>query len=283
MKRALSASALVVFTLLTGPGVLAQGKMQPAPPDAVAATVNGHKIMESDLTSLHENLPPQYRQIPFEQLRAQLLERLIEQKLVADAARKEGLQNRPEIQKRIQMNTESLLHEAYIEEKIQSAATEAKVRDAYQKSIALEPKREEVRARHILLKTREEAVAIIVEVKGGADFAEVARKKSTGPSSRSGGDLGFFTSEQMVPPFSKAAFALKPGEITSEPVQTQFGWHVIKVEERRFAGASSYEEASDKIRSDLRNKAYENLLTELRGKAKVDITGGGASKIQPVR
>jgi peptidyl-prolyl cis-trans isomerase C len=282
MKRALFVSASLIFTLLTGAAAHAQDKT-PAPPDTLAATVNGQPIMDSDVMALHQSLPPQYRQIPFEQLRGQLLERLIEQKLVSEAARKEGLLKRSDIQKRIEMVTESMLHEIYIEEKIGGAVTEAKVRDAYQKSIPLESKREEVRARHILVKTREAAVAIIVEVNGGADFADVARKKSTGPSGRNGGDLGFFTSEQMVPAFSKAAFALKPGEVTSEPVQTQFGWHVIKVEEKRMAGASSFEESADKIRADLRTKAYEKAISDLRAKATIDITGGGASKIQPLR
>ena len=281
MKRALSTSALLILALLAGGAADAQ-TISPAPPDAVAATVNGQAVMESDLTSLHQSLPPQYRQIPFEQLRGQLLDRLVEQKIVVEAARKEGLPKRPDIRKRIDMVTEGLLHEIYIEEKVEGAVTDAKVRDAYQKSIALEPKREEVRARHILMKTREAAVAIIVEIKGGADFAEVARKKSTGPSSRNGGDLGFFSSEQMVPAFSKAAFGLKAGEVTAEPVQTQFGWHVIKVEEKRVAGASSFEEAAEKIRTELRNKAYEQAISELRSKAKIDITGGG-STIQPLR
>jgi peptidyl-prolyl cis-trans isomerase C len=282
MKRALSTSALLYFTLLAGAAAFAQDKSA-APPDAAAATVDGQVIMDSDVMALHRSLPPQYRQIPFEQLREQLLERLIEQKIVAAAARREGLLNRPDIRKRIEMVTESVLHEIYIEARIQGAVTEARVRDAYQKSIALEPKREEVHARHILVKTREAAVAIIVEVKGGADFAEVAKKKSTGPSARNGGDLGFFTSDQMVPPFSEAAFALKPGEVTAEPVQTQFGWHVIKVEGKRVAGASSFEESADKIRTEMRNKAYEEAVSALRAKAAVDVIGGGAPKIQPLR
>lgn len=283
MRRALGASALLIATLIATTPAHAQIKAVPAGADAVAATVNGHKIMESDVAALHQSLPPQYRQIPLEELRGQLLDRLVEQKMVADAARKEGLLERPDIRKRLEMVTEGLLHDAYIEERIASAVTEAKVREEYQKSIALESKREEIRARHILVKTREDAVAVIVEVQGGADFAEVARRKSTGPSSRNGGDLGFFGEGQMVPAFSKAAFALNPGEITSEPVQTQFGWHVIKLEERRVAGSSSFEQAAGKIREELRKKAYDQAIAEIRAKSKVEIKGSGASTIQRVQ
>jgi peptidyl-prolyl cis-trans isomerase C len=157
------------------------------------------------------------------------------------------------------------------------------VKDQYQKSIALESKHEEVRARHILVKTKAEAMAVIAEVKGGADFAAVAKAKSTGPSGRNGGDLGYFGFKQMVRPFSEVAFALKPGDFTVEPVKTQFGWHVIKVEDRRVAGSQNFEQASQKIRQELTDRAYKDTLAGLRARAKIEIMGGGVSKIQPLR
>ena len=159
--------------------------------------------------------------------------------------------------------------------------TDARLHEEYQKAVALEPKREEVRARHILVKTKEEAAAVIAELKAGGDFAEIAKKKSSDPSGRAGGDLGFFTREQMVPTFSEAAFKLKPGEYTTEPVQSQFGWHVIRVEERRVAGARKYEDMVDDLRQTLSEKAYEGIVGDLRTKAKVVIVG--ASKIQPLQ
>ncbi len=126
-------------------------------------------------------------------------------------------------------------------------------------------------------------MAVIAEVKGGADFSAVAKAKSTGPSGRNGGDLGYFGFKQMVPPFSKVAFALKPGEFTTEPVKTQFGWHVIKVEDRRVAGSGNFEQASQKIRQELTEKAYQDTLAGLRAKAKINVMGSGISKIQPLQ
>ena len=236
--------------------------------------------MNSDVQEFYKRLPPQYQQVPLEQLQPQLVQRLIDQKVVADAARKAGFLKRPDIQRRIASVTESILNDIYMSERVNSVVTEQRVRDTYQKSIALGPKKEEVRARHILLKTKAEAMAVIGELKGGADFAGLAKSKSTGPSGRSGGDLGYFEFKQMVPPFSQAAFALKPGDITNEPVQTQFGWHVIKVEDRRVSGAGNYEEAAGKIRQEMSDKVFQETIGGLRAKAKVSITSAGGSKIK---
>ena len=282
MKRALIASAVLAVCLYASAPLSAQSTKPAAPKDLVVATVNGEPIMESDIQVFHKNLGPQYQQIPFEQLRAQLIERMIDQAIVANAARKEGYHKRPDVQQRLASFTQSILNDVYMADKIKAAVTDAKVRDLYHKSIALELKTEEVRARHILVKTKAEAMAVIAEIKGGADFAAVAKAKSTGPSGRNGGDLGFFGFKQMVPPFSKVAFALKPGEFTTEPVKTQFGWHVIKVEDRRVAGSQNFEQASQKIRQELTDQAYKDTLAGLRAKAKVNLMGG-TSKIQPLR
>ena len=282
MKRALIASAVLAVCLYASAPLSAQSTKPAAPKDLVVATVNGEPIMESDIQVFHKNLGPQYQQIPFEQLRAQLIERMIDQAIVANAARKEGYHKRPDVQQRLASFTQSILNDVYMADKIKAAVTDAKVRDLYHKSIALESKTEEVRARHILVKTKAEAMAVIAEIKGGADFAAVAKAKSTGPSGRNGGDLGFFGFKQMVPPFSKVAFALKPGEFTTEPVKTQFGWHVIKVEDRRVAGSQNFEQASQKIRQELTDQAYKDTLAGLRAKAKVNLMGG-TSKIQPLR
>ncbi len=281
MKRALIASAVLVVSLYASGPLSAQSGTPTTPMDLVAATVNGQPIMESDIQSFHQNLPPEYQQVPLEQIRSQLLERLIDQVVVASAARKEGYHKRPDVQRRVATITQSILNDVYMAEKVKAAVTDAKVRDLYHKSIAFESKREEVRARHILLKTKAEAMAVIAEINGGADFAAVAKAKSTGPSGRNGGDLGYFGFKQMVPPFSKVAFSLKPGEFTTEPVKTQFGWHVIKVEDRRIAGSGNFEQASNQIRQKLSEQAYKDTLAGLRAKAKISIIG--SSKIQPLR
>jgi peptidyl-prolyl cis-trans isomerase C len=283
MKRALIASAVLAISLYASVPASAQSMAPTAPKDMVAATVNGQPIMESDIQAFYKNLPPQYQQVPLEQLRSQILEKLIDQTIVANAARQEGYHKRPEVQRRLAAFTESVLNDVYISDKIRASVTDAKIKDQYQKSIALEAKTEEVRARHILVKTKAEAMVIIADIQGGADFAGVAKAKSTGPSSRNGGDLGYFGFKQMVPPFSKAAFAMKPGEVTTEPVKTQFGWHIIKVEDRRVAGSQNFEQASQKIRQELSERAYKDTLAGLRAKAKIDVMGGGTSKIQPLQ
>ena len=283
MKRALIASAVLAVSIYASAPLSAQSTAPAAPIDLVVATVNGEPIMESDIKAFYKNLPSQYQQVPLEQIRSQLIERLIEQAIVANAARKEGYHKRPDVQRRLATVTQSILNDVYIAEKIKAAVTDAKVKDQYQKSIALESKTDEVRARHILMKTKPEAMAIIADIKGGADFAAVAKAKSTGPSGRNGGELGYFGFKQMVPPFSKAAFALKPGEFTTEPVKTQFGWHIIKVEDRRVAGSQNFEQASQKIRQELSQQAYKDTLAGLRAKTRIDVMGGGTSKIQPLQ
>lgn len=283
MKRAFIACAMLAVSVTLPVSGYAQKKAPPAQKDLVVATVNGKPIMNSDVQEFYKRLPPQYQQVPLEQLQPQLIERLIDQMVVADAARKAGFLKRPDIQRRIASVTESILNDIYMSERVNSVVTETRVRDAYQKSIALEPKKEEVRARHILVKTKAEAMAIIAELKGGADFAGLAKSKSTGPSGRSGGDLGYFGFKQMVPPFSQAAFSLKPGEITHEPVKTQFGWHIIKVEDRRVSGSGNYEEAAGKIRQELTDKIFQETVSGLRAKAKIDITSAGGSKIKLLR
>ena len=283
MKRAFIACAVLAASITLPASTYAQNKAPPAAKNIVLATVNGRAIMTSDVQEFYKRLPPQYQQIPLDQLQPQLIERLIDQMVVADAARKAGYLKRPDIQKRIASLTESILNDTYMSERVNSVVTEKRIRDAYQKSIALEAKTEEVRARHILVKTKAEAMAVIAELKGGADFAGLAKSKSTGPSGRSGGDLGYFGFKQMVPPFSQAAFSLKPGEITTEPVKTQFGWHVIKVEDRRVSGASSYEAAAGKIRQEMSDKVFQETVGGLRAKAKVTITSSGGSNIKPLR
>ena len=250
--------------------------------DFVVATINGMPIMESNIKNFHTTLPPQYRQLPYQQIRGQLIERVIEQQLIADAARKRGFHNTPTHKNRIASIERSLLNEAYMSQALASEITEANIREIYQKSIALQPKSTEVRARHILVNTKTEAMEVISQLLKGADFLKLAKEKSTGPSGKNGGDLGYFGPGQMVPPFSKAAFKLNKGEFTKEPVKTQFGYHVIKVEDRRVSGKTTYEQASKNIRADLQEKIFKRIISGLRANAKIEMKGG-TSKIQLLR
>ena len=131
------------------------------------------------------------------------------------------------------------------------------------------PAKQEVHARHILVETEDEAKAIAAELKKGADFAELAKKKSKDPGASDGGDLGFFTKEQMVPEFSAVAFTLEPGKI-SDPVKSQFGWHIIKVEEKRNRKAPDFEQVKAQIENYVTRKAQADYVAKLREAAKVE-------------
>lgn len=285
MKRAMLAGAVLALTTLGTAPLHAQQQAPGAgsPQDAIVATIDGEEIRTSDVRIFYENLPPQFREVPLETVFLQLIERLIDQRLIAKAAHRVGIAARPEVKKRIEFVILGVLNQIYMDERVKSVVTQSRLRDEYQKRIALDPKREEVRARHILVKTRAEAMIIIADLEKGADFVTLAKAKSTGPSGRNGGDLGFFADGQMVPPFSKVAFALKAGEYSRTPVKTQFGWHIIKVEDRRISGRRSFEELSGELRQSLTQQVFESTVRDLRSTAKIDIRVSGPSKIQPIR
>lgn len=279
-RAALIVAALVLPLLAAAPAHAQDGAAVPAG-SATVATVDDATITADEVQSVYDGLPPQYRQVPIEQLYPQIIERLVDRKLLAAAAREAGLDKTPAFRKQMERLTEGALQEAYLRDQVEPRLTEERLREEYRRRTAQEPKREEVRASHILLRTREDAAAAIEEIRGGADFAAVARDKSLDPAGRGGGDLGFFTRDQMVKPFSDAAFALKPGEMTNRPVETQFGWHVIRVEDRRTSRARPFEEMEDEIRQSVIESTYDEAVERLRSAA--TITTPGVSRIQPVQ
>ncbi|MGI9464977.1 MAG: peptidylprolyl isomerase, partial [Aestuariivirgaceae bacterium] len=164
------------------------------------------------------------------------------------------------------------LRDAYVENNVTSKITDEQVRARYDDVIGKQPAETEIRARHILSKTEDEAKAIIAELDKGGDFAELAKAKSTGPSGPRGGDLGFFGKGQMVPQFEKAAFALEPGAHSPAPVQTQFGWHVIKIEESREKPKPAFDTVKDQVRNAIAGERIQAALQELRAKVKIERT-----------
>lgn len=277
MKRAILTAALAVVPFIASPAI-AQTSPAPGQEDAVVATVDGEKIYASDVMTMYETLPDQYKQAGLAQMADQIVERLIEQTLVANAARTSGLANSDLVKRRIKMLTDGVLQQTYLEEKIGGKLTDEKLKEAYRQQVSGADRPEEIRARHILVKTEAEAKKIISELGDKGDFAAAAKKYSTGPSGAKGGDLGFFADGMMVPEFSKAAFALKSGEMTKAPVKTQFGWHIIKVEERRQVEAQPFNEVAPDIRRELGRKAYENIVSDLRAKAKITRPGAAPAK-----
>lgn len=237
----------------------------------VVATVNGMEITEGDLAVAGEEYGAQFGNLPEPQRRAALLSALIEIRLLASQAEEKGLADGEDFAKRMAFLRQQALHAAFIEKVVDGAVSEDEVRASYDKQIADAPAVNEVRARHILVKTKEEAEAIIKQLEEGGNFEEIAKEKSTDGAAANGGDLGYFTSGQMVPEFEKAAFALNPGEHSKEPVETQFGFHVIKVEDKRAKQPPAFDAVKDRVRSMLVREKYVEEVSALRDAAEVDV------------
>ncbi|MBY0431337.1 MAG: peptidylprolyl isomerase [Rhodospirillales bacterium] len=236
--------------------------------DPVVAVVNGKDIHKSKLVETQRALPP-LRQVPMEAVYDQLLEHVINSQILLTEARKANLQDDPDVKKKLKEIEEQLVQNAFLKKKIDGQITDESMKASYDQTVKGMPPREEVKARHILVDKEDAAKEIIGQLKSGASFEDLAKSKSADPAGQNGGDLGYFAKEDMVPAFSEAAFALKPGQITETPVKTQFGWHVIKVEDRRTAPPPKFEEVKDQIRSQMTEDAALKVVGELRSKAEV--------------
>ncbi len=243
---------------------------QPAAGDVVVARVDGRPIYRSGFMAVYQNLSPQAQQYGMATIYPVLLERLVDEKLLAAVAVKEIPADDPEFVKQVRQMTEKAVTEIFFTRRIDAAVNDESIRARYEKSLAEFEPVEEVSARHILLKTEEKAKEVLAIVQGGGDFAEAAKEHSTGPSGSNGGDLGFFGREQMVPVFSEAAFALQPGEIAPEPVKSEFGWHIIKVDARRQTESPSFEEKREELSAELTREVATALLDNLRGNARIE-------------
>ena len=249
----------------------AAGTLPPGNP--IVARVDGVELHLSDVEAAQQNLPPQAQKLPLEQIYPMLLDRLVDGALITEAGRKEHLDQDPDVQSRLKRYEDRLIQEAYLNRAIKQAETEDRLKARYQDLLKEKAGHEEVHARHILLATEEEAKSVIAQLDKGADFAALAKQYSTDPNAQSGGDLGYFGHDDMVAEFADAAFALPAGQYTKTPVKTEFGWHVIKVEDRRLSKPPSFEEARDELSQDLARDIIEAKLQALRGAAKIEEFG----------
>lgn len=245
----------------------------------VLATVNGLEITEGDLSTAGEEYSAQFGNLPEPQRRAALLSALIEIRLLASEAQKRDFDKTAAFDRRMTFLREQALHTVFIDKVINEAVSEEEVRASYDKQVADAPAVNETKARHILVKTRDEAEAIIKELDEGGDFEAIAKEKSTDGAAGNGGDLGYFSEGQMVPEFEKAAFALNPGEYSQEPVETQFGFHVIKVEDRRAKQPPAFEAVKERVRSVLVRDEYVSQVSALRDAATIDVKNEELKKI----
>jgi len=241
--------------------------------DPVVAIVNGFEFHMSDISRARRQLPAQAQQYPVATAYNFLLNNLVNTRLVAAAARKEGLDKEDDVSKQIRRIEDQILHQEYLAKRVAGAVTEERLKDSYQSYVKNNPVGEEVHARHILVQTREQALEVIGRLNKGEDFAALARTVSTGPSGKQGGDLGYFTAGRMVPAFSAAAFNIRPGTFTAKPVKTQFGWHIIKVEDKRSQKPKSFEEVRAQLRDRIAKELSDGVVAELRKAADVKTFG----------
>ena len=253
------------FLAMAGAGLAANETRIPV------ATVNGDTIWFDDVMDQAERLPDQFRQMPLANYFGQLVSEMVDARLAAHAARQEKFDQKPAIAASMKQAADRILAEKWISDAVAREITEASIEKAYQAYVADTTSREQVTASHILVETEDAAKAVIKELAAGADFATLAKAKSTGPSGPNGGVLGSFGRGQMVPAFETAAFALADGAISSTPVQTQFGWHVIKVDTKTVAPAPSLDEMRNQLLQTLSTQAVGRVLEELRAKQTITI------------
>ncbi|MDD5585981.1 MAG: peptidylprolyl isomerase [Alphaproteobacteria bacterium] len=239
--------------------------------DPVVARVNGQEIHRSEVLRELETMGPQAQQMPAQVLYPQLLQKMIVTKLVAAKGYEQKVQNEKEVKDRLKDAETQIVADIYVRQAVQPKITDEKINARYKELAAKYKPEDEVRARHILVQTEAEANDVLKQVKDGADFAKLASEKSkdTG-SAKQGGDLGYFTRNVMVKPFADAAFAMKVGEISEKPVKTDFGYHVIKVEDRRKSSAPPLAEVKDQITNQLGQEMVAQLVKDLEAKAKIE-------------
>jgi len=259
------------FLSLPALGLVAAMAMPAAAQDAntVVATVNGTEITVGHMIVARATLPAQFQELPDEVLFNGILEQLVQQTLLAQDFDGE-LPNRAVLS--IENETRSLTAGEVLEELFQRTLTPEAIQTAYDARFEGSEPTREYNASHILVETEEAAKAVKEEIEGGADFAATAREKSTGPSGPNGGQLGWFGTGAMVPSFEAAVIALEPGQV-SDPVQTQFGWHVIILNETRVQEQPPLESMRQELEGELREAALDAYITELETGATIDQSG----------
>jgi peptidyl-prolyl cis-trans isomerase C len=237
--------------------------------DPVVARANGVDIHESDLAFAEEEIGSNMPQMPPEQKRDYLITYLTDVVIVSQAAEKQKLGDRDDVKRRLTFDRNRVLMEAMLTDVAKAALTDDAMHKVYDEAIKQMPSEEEVHARHILVASEDEAKAIEDQLKKGGDFAALAKEKSKDPGAADGGDLGYFTKDQMVPEFADAAFKLDKGQI-SDPVHTQFGWHIIKVEDKRTKPTPTFDQVKAQLANYVEHKAQAEMVDNLRKTATIE-------------
>ena len=240
--------------------------------DPVVAKVNGMEIRESDLTMAEEDVGqnPQTQQLTGDAKRDYLVFYVADVMLVAKAAEGKKVGDQKEFKSRLAFIRNKLLMETLLQQEGKAALTDAAMKKVYDDAVKQMGAEQEVRARHILVPTEDEAKAVLAEIKKGADFAELAKQKSKDPGAAAeGGDLGYFGKEQMVPEFAETAFKMDKGQM-SDPVKTQFGWHIIKVEDKRAKPVPEFTQVKEQVETYVVRKAQADYIHKLQEGAEIE-------------
>lgn len=271
MRNLLSATALAgfVFAGVAGAQTAGTGETDAAyDAGTVLATVNGTEITLGHVILMLNRLPEQIQGAPDEQLFPGLVEQLVDQTLLAGQTSADAEEDPLEVRLLLENERRAALAMIGIRDRIEGPTDEAELQAAYDAAFADFEPQPEFKASHILVETEEKAAELLAEIEGGADFAETARSASTGPSAPSGGDLGWFGPGQMVPAFDEAVQTMEP-ETVAGPVQTQFGWHLIRLEEKRMSTAPTLDQVRDELADQVRQERLRAELAALRQEADI--------------
>jgi peptidyl-prolyl cis-trans isomerase C len=259
-----AASLATVLLAVPALATFAQDATATAPDqNTVVATIGSHSITEADLTFAAEDMAQDLAQLPPDERRAFLVRILIDMKVMAEAAREAGMDKTETFAQRLEYLEERALRRAYFNDEIVAGVTEEAARAEYDKFAAEYTPEDEVHARHILVEEEAKANELKAELDKGADFAKLAAENSIDPGAANGGDLGFFGKGMMVAPFEEAAFALVNAGDVSAPVQSQFGWHIIKLEEKRQSAPPTFEQVAGQIQQQLMMTTFNDKVSTL--------------------
>ena len=274
LARVFGAFALAAF--LVAPAAVATAQTT----DPIVARVNGVDIRASDIALAEDEIGANMPQMTPDQRREYLITYLSDVIILAQAAEKQKVGDRDDVKHRVQFERNKVLMETMLQDVGQAALNDEAMHKVYEDAVKQMPAEQEVHARHILVATEDEAKAIEAELKKGADFATLAKEKSKDPGAADGGDLGYFTKDQMVPEFAEVAFKLDKGQI-SDPVKTQFGWHIIKVEDKRIKPTPTFDEVRGQIENYVAHKAQAEMVENLRKSATIERLDQPAAPANP--
>lgn len=239
--------------------------------DPVVANVNGQKFTYSQVMEAKASLPKQYQSAPDDKIFPVLLNQVVDTYLIEKAAVAAGLENNPEVKKAIEKAKEGIIAQAFLLDKVKDVITDASIQNKYNEVIKNFPQEKEVHLRHILVDNQATAESIIKALKNGTDFKKLAKEKSKDGTAKEGGDLGFFRKSELPKELAEAAFALKPGTYSQQPVKTDFGWHVLMVEQVRDAVPPKFEEIKEELKGLMTQEAVVAVVKDLRSKAKIEL------------